>query len=150
MSLKSKRICKCCGKEYEYCPHCGSKSDEAWRNLTDTKECLAVFNIIAAYNIGRASADQVKKVLDENKITDYSMFKDNIVAVLDEICKPSDATIVKSVSEAIIAPQMEFEPLVEQPAYNSYAVRNEHDRELPYKNRNNKKKYRQRNTDIEL
>ena len=95
MSLKSKRICKCCGKEYEYCPHCGSKSDELWKHLTDTKECLAVFNIVAAYNVGRANAAQVKKVLKENNITDYSTFKDSIVAVLDKVFAANKSPVVK-------------------------------------------------------
>lgn len=147
MALKSKRICKCCGKAYEYCPHCGAKSDEAWRNLTDTKECLAVFNIVAAYNIGRATAEQVKKVLEENNIKDYSKFNSGIVSVLDEIYKPSDMVITEPAqAEAQLDPVV----VVEQPSFNPYAVQDNNEHGLPYKNRNNKKKFRQRNTDIEL
>lgn len=149
MSLKSKRICKCCGKEYEYCPHCGSKSDELWKNLTDTKECLAVFNIVAAYNVGRATSEQVKKVLKENNISDYSSFQKGIVDALDKVLKTSEApekkvaeiAVKKSVIEKVepIAPHVySVEPQAETSVIEEQSI--------PRKGR--KKKYRQRNTDM--
>ena len=149
MSLKSKRICKCCGKEYEYCPHCGTKSDEMWRNLTDTKECLAVFNIVAAYNVGRATADQVKKVLVENNITDYSTYNPSIVAALDKICKSAiDVEVPKVKTPRVEAPKVEavVEPVIPQPVLPE--VPKAYENNMPRKIRN-KKKYR-RNADVEL
>lgn len=161
MSLKSKRICKCCGKEYDYCPHCGTKSDELWKNLADTKECLAVFNIVAAYNVGRATADQVKKVLEENNIKDYSKFNKGIVSVLDKIYKSNDIPkvepkIVKtSVAEItpekveVTAPHL-YEVKPEQPMVENAIPHHTEAQGVPRKNRNGKKKYRKRNTDIGL
>ena len=162
MSLKSKRICKCCGKEYEYCPHCGSKSDELWRNLTDTKECREVFNIVAAYNVGRATADQVKKVLKANNVTDYSTFNPAIVKALDEITNPvvvepvvepvkAEPVVEEPMPEPIedkvpvVEPQIVESPVIEMPEIP--AVVNEV-QDMPRKNR--KKKYRRRNADVEL
>ena len=172
MSLKAKRICKCCGKEYEYCPHCGSKGNDLWKNLTDTKECLAVFNIVAAYNIGRATAEQVKKVLKENNINDYSSFAPSIVSALNEVYKASekpaveasvkeqpiivedavDITLVDEVpktEEEIENPKVKIETvitgLVEENAPHVVEVKS-----APRKIRGGKKKRRQRNTDIEL
>ncbi|SFU36274.1 hypothetical protein [Butyrivibrio sp. INlla21] len=164
MSLKSKRICKCCGKEYEYCPHCGSKSDELWKNLTDTKECLAVFNIVAAYNVGRATAEQVKKVLKENNIKDYSTFNSGIVATLDKVFKPTPtAETVKTVVEKVdpSAPHIyNVEPTIDEPKAEEpkveYLKNDEPEKIEPVvetqsssrKTRSGKKKYRKRNTDI--
>lgn len=156
MSLKSKRICKCCGKEYEYCPHCGSKSDEQWKNLTDTKECLAVFNIVAAYNVGRVTAEQVRKVLSDNNITDYSTYNPAIVATLDKINKPAKASVKHAMNKTTAideTPKKDEEPVsenlervtepmeVRQPKYTHENVSR--------KNRYGKKKHI-RNTDIEL
>ena len=166
MSLKSKRICKCCGKEYEYCPHCGSKSDELWKNLTDTKECLAVFNIVAAYNVGRATAEQVKKVLEENNIKDYSTFNSGIVATLDKVFKPTPI-VVKEVAKTVVekvepsAPHIyNVEPTIDEPKAEEPKgedLKNDEPEKIEpvvetqsssRKNRNGKKKYRKRNTDI--
>ena len=155
MSLKSRRICKCCGKEYEYCPHCGSHSDEMWRNLTDTNECLAVFNIVAAYNVGRATADQVKRVLEENNITDYSTFKEGIVSTLNKIFKPAESLSVnqsiKTTEEPIVleAPEpqvnvMTKELEIKAPAASSIEVQS------TSRKTRGKKKHRTRNADIEL
>ena len=164
MSLKSKRICKCCGKEYEYCPHCGSKNDELWKNLTDTKECLAVFNIVAAYNIGRATAEQVKKVLKENNVNDYSSFAPGIVSALDKACKPSEDPKVEVVVKEQPAPVEEVaieasEETIPEAKEEIKTLEEKVDeiippvvevQNIPRKIRGGKKKRRQRNTDIEL
>ena len=155
MSLKSRRICKCCGKEYEYCPHCGSNSDEMWRNLTDTKECLAVFNIVAAYNVGRATADQVKRVLEENNITDYSTFKEGIVSTLDEVLKPveipsTDHTIKAPVKPIVLeVPELQTASVTKELEVETPATSNIEVQSAPRKTRG-KKKHRTRNADIEL
>ena len=153
MSLKSRRICKCCGKEYEYCPHCGSHSDEMWRNLTDTKECLAVFNIVAAYNVGRATAEQVKKVLTENSINDYSTFNKGIVATLDKVFDTSRIDFPKAEESKIESPVLKkVEERAGMAPISTVAHQvqiSPEDNVVPRKNRNGKKKYR-RNTDIGL
>lgn len=147
MALKSKRICKCCGKEYEYCPNCGSHNSEMWRNLTDTKACRELFNIVSAYNVGRATPEQVKKVLTANNITDYSTFNPAIVATLDKINSPVETLVEHTTNKSMEAPVIEV-PIkaiesveVKQPEVTHESV--------PRKNRNGKKKYR-RNTDIGL
>lgn len=154
MSLKAKRICKCCGKEYEYCPHCGSKGNDSWKNLTDTKECLAVFNIVAAYNVGRATPEQVKKVLDDNNIKDYSSFKEGIVSSLNKALDSLKPKVVKqSVVEEITptAPHIyNIEPMNEELKIDEPIVPVVEVQSSSRKNRNGKKKYRKRNTDIEF
>lgn len=107
MSQKEKRICKCCGKEYEYCPHCGKHRDELWRNITDTEECREVLNIVSAYNIGRANKEQVKKVLDDYKVSDYGKYKESISAVLKKLFEetheePHKETKIEKVLEPVV------------------------------------------------
>ena len=100
MSQKAKRICKCCGKEYQYCPHCGKNSDEPWRNITDTVECREVLNIVSAYNIGRATKEQVKKVLDRFEVKDYGKYKDSIATVLNNLFKNEDVVKPTKIQES--------------------------------------------------
>ncbi len=109
MSQKSKRICKCCGKQYEYCPHCGKHSDELWRNITDTEECREVLNIVSAYNMKLANKDQVKKVLDKFGVTDYGKYKDSISSVLNELFGKKKEDVQEKAAEVVesIAPVAE-------------------------------------------
>jgi len=123
MSQKFKRICKCCGKEYEYCPHCGSHSDELWKNITDTLECREVLNIVSAYNIGKATKEQVKKVLDKYGVTDYGKYKDSISSVLNSLFgeAPKEehkeevnvAPVIERVAEPVAIPEPEQPEVVQ-------------------------------------
>lgn len=101
MAKKIYRKCICCGKEYEYCNHCG-KGTEPWKNLYDSKECQEVMNIVSAYNIGRADANQVKAVLDKYNVTDYNKYKDSINAVLNSLFafKASEPEIIPESNDA--------------------------------------------------
>ena len=114
MSQKSKRICKCCGKEYEYCPHCGKYSDEPWKNITDTMECREVLNIVSAYNIKLATKEQVKKVIDKYGVTDFNKYKPSIAAVLNGLFKeaPKEEPEVKEGPVVEEAPVVKEEPKV--------------------------------------
>lgn len=114
MSQKSKRICKCCGKEYEYCPHCGKYSDEPWKNITDTMECREVLNIVSAYNIKLATKEQVKKVIDKYGVTDFNKYKPSIAAVLNGLFKEApaveEAPVVKEEPKVAASPVVEEIP----------------------------------------
>ena len=130
MSQKSKRICKCCGKQYEYCPHCGKHSDELWRNITDTEECREVLNIVSAYNMKLANKDQVKKVLDKFGVTDYGKYKDSISSVLNELFgkKQEDvqkkaAVVVESVAPTPVAEVEEERSIKAEPEVPAVEVR---------------------------
>ncbi len=147
MSKKDKRICKCCGKEYEYCPHCGKHSDELWKNITDTEECREILNVVSAYNIGKANKDQVKKVLDRFNVKDYNKYKASIAAVLNKLFaeepKPvpvvsitedvaTNTLSVEEVNKEEFIPKVE-EPVVEaQPTYSKSARRRNNKRKKHY------------------
>lgn len=94
--MAKKRICACCGKEYEYCPTCGKDRAKPWLAVTDTLECKEVLNIISAYNMGLVKKYDVKKVLNKYNVTDFSKYKKSISDRLNELF-----------------PKVEVEPLVE-------------------------------------
>lgn len=84
MSKKIYRKCKCCGKEYEYCGHCGqSGKEESWRNLCDTKECREILNIVSAYNLGLVGIEKVTALVSDYGIKDTSDYLDGVRTVLD-------------------------------------------------------------------
>lgn len=89
--MAKNRICKCCKKEYEYCPVCKEYSTlPRWMTEFDTEKCKEVFNIVSAYNMGLADKEKVKLVLDRYNITDYNCFKESITNKLNEIFKESE------------------------------------------------------------
>ena len=68
------RKCVCCGKEYEFCPNCGKKSQPLWMVSFCSETCKDLFNLVSAYNIGRVGKVAVQTFVTEHNITgtDYS------------------------------------------------------------------------------
>ncbi len=68
------RKCVCCGKEYEYCPNCGKKSQPLWMVSFCSETCKDLFNLVSAYNINRVGKVAVQTFVTEHNITgtDYS------------------------------------------------------------------------------
>lgn len=79
------RTCKCCGKTYKYCAHCGGAEKTPWKNLCDTEECRELFNIVSAYNMGKATKVEVERFLYKNNITDFDQYLPNISKTLNEL-----------------------------------------------------------------
>lgn len=80
------RQCLCCSTFYEYCGHCNNSSKyPTWMSEFDNVVCKNVFNIISAYNMGLKSKDDVKRVLDDNNVTDFTIFKESIRNKLNEL-----------------------------------------------------------------
>ena len=47
------RICICCGKKYEYCPHCGDyKNKPRWMTNYDDEGCHIAFQTVTDYLAG--------------------------------------------------------------------------------------------------
>lgn len=81
-----KRICRVCGKEYEYCPNCTAFATQPkWRMNWDSEMCKAVWDIIVRYNTEHISKDEVKAVLDSYGIENYSVFNKMIASELKKI-----------------------------------------------------------------
>ena len=73
--MSKERTCIFCGQKYQYCPNCKDYSSEpAWKFNFDTEKCHDLYNVIAGYNIGNRSIEDVKTTLNKYNVTDYSIF----------------------------------------------------------------------------
>lgn len=125
------RQCICCGKTYQYCPHCGSFSNHPkWMFNYDTESCNELFNIISAYNMKVVGKDEVLTVVKKYNITDFAKYKPSIKKVLAELCS-APAQVEKTVEQ----------PTAEEPK----PVENK-----PHFEGKKKNKFYNKNKDIEL
>lgn len=85
--MASKRICYSCGSEYEYCTRCSAYADQPkWRWMWDTEECKEIYNAVSGYKMGIKSADDVKLIVDNYNVTDFSKYVSTIQDCLNELC----------------------------------------------------------------
>lgn len=85
---KKTRVCYACGNKYEYCPTCPTDSIKpTWMFCFDTEECKDVFGVLSDYYTDntKTTKDDVKKVLDNYNIKDYSKYTETIQKQLKEI-----------------------------------------------------------------
>lgn len=89
----TKRICMCCGKEYEYCPSCSKYKGTAMSAGFDCDVCKEIFNAVSGYNIGVLTLDDVKVVLDKYNIADVSVYKGVVKEVLMKATAPAKTEV---------------------------------------------------------
>ena len=82
--MANDRKCICCGKTFSYCPHCKDRSN-GYSTIFDTKECAVLANAISGYGMGRVTKEQIKAVLDEYNIIDYSKYTQSVRDKLSEL-----------------------------------------------------------------
>lgn len=86
---KKIRICKVCGNDYSYCPHCSYDTKEpSWKFLVDTENCYTIFQTLSNYSCKTISKDEAKKVLE----------KANLSNILDDISKQVDEVLDRKVA----------------------------------------------------
>lgn len=125
------RQCICCGKTYQYCPHCGSFSNRPkWMFNYDTESCNELFNIISAYNMKVVGKDEVLAVVKKYNITDFAKYKPSIKKVLAELCS-APAQVEKTVEQPTVE---EPKPVEDKPHFEG----------------KKKNKFYNKNKDIEL
>lgn len=89
--MSKKRKCIFCGKEYDYCPHCGKYGlHPEWMALYDTEKCHDLYNVIAGYNLKNNTKENVKEMLDKYGVTDFSEFTKPIQNTLKKIFPPKE------------------------------------------------------------
>ena len=112
----SQRKCKCCGKSYDYCPNCGKSSSTPWMFSFDTEACKELFNAVSAYNMKLIKEDGIKNIVEKYSITDFSIYKDDIKNLLNNLLKtskPEKENLIEEKAEEI--PTFENELIEEQP-----------------------------------
>lgn len=100
--MANERICKCCGKEYKYCPNCKRYIDlPQWMLLFDSDECKDVFNAVSGYNMGVFGKEKVKEALDKYGVTDLGKYKESISSVLTNLFAEEQVAEVSETIEEI-------------------------------------------------
>lgn len=83
---KNKRICICCGKEYEYCTHCGdSKNEPRWKTNYDEYGCKVAFQTVTDYLAKEITAEEAREVLKNTELKNRDNFKSSVAKYVDEI-----------------------------------------------------------------
>lgn len=80
------RQCIFCGNEYEYCPHCSNSNKYPnWMFNFDTEKCHDLYEVVAGYNMGIKTIEDVKSALDKYEVTDYTIFSKKLQDKLKEL-----------------------------------------------------------------
>lgn len=80
------RKCICCGKEYDYCPHCGDyKNQPRWKMNYDDIGCYTAFQTATDYLAGVISKDDAKTALSEVELANRKKFIESVAKIVDEI-----------------------------------------------------------------
>ncbi len=97
---KKMRVCKICGKEYEYCGHCPNKNTiEPWRNLYCSENCREAFGLFEAFVTKKQSAVDVKEKLEAMGFTPAKV-REVHKPVMNEIFKSGKVIAVSTVESA--------------------------------------------------
>lgn len=95
--MAKERQCIFCGNTYEYCPHCGQYSKEpGWKFNFDSEKCHDLYEVIAGYNIGIKTIEDVKKVFNKYEVTDYSIFSKKLQDALNGVISQKKEESYKS------------------------------------------------------
>ena len=87
--MSKERTCIFCGKTYEYCPNCRNYSTyPTWMANFDTEKCHELYDVIAGYNIGIRTIEDVKATLDKYDVTDYSIFSKGLQDKIKSVGAP--------------------------------------------------------------
>lgn len=100
--MAKERSCIFCGQKYEYCPHCSDSSKyPTWKFNFDTEKCHDLYEVVAGYNMGVNTINDVKKTLDKYGVTSYSMFSKKLQDKLNELvpAKKKEESESKKVEE---------------------------------------------------
>ena len=82
--MSKKRICKVCGKTYEYCPSCSS-DPEYWKVNYCSEGCMNVYLTFNRFVFGHITEDDVKnklKDVDTSKFVGF--YKDKYAEITAE------------------------------------------------------------------
>lgn len=88
MKKNNKRICICCGKEYEFCYNCGDnrkKYELAWKNNYDVESCRDVFNTITDYRMGILTPEEASEKLKTIDMVNRATYTFGIAKYVDEL-----------------------------------------------------------------
>lgn len=92
--MAKQRTCLLCGKQYEYCPHCGKHNPtETWRFLYCSENCNQIDNIISAYKANKISASEAKSRLSILSVPPLSAITNYVRPLLEQIYATVDVEV---------------------------------------------------------
>lgn len=101
--MAKERKCIFCGKTYQYCPSCKEfQNYPRWMAEFDSKKCYDLYTAIGGLGIGIKTKDDVKVVLDEYNIVDYSEFSIGLQNKLNELF-PKEVKTEEPIVEEVIS-----------------------------------------------
>ena len=94
------RTCICCGKQYEYCPHCGeSKNKPRWLVNYDDEGCHVAFQTVTDYLAKEITKEEAKEKLESVDLKNRKMFKASVSKYVDEILDDVNTSDVAKVDD---------------------------------------------------
>lgn len=106
-----KRICKMCGKKYDYCPYCEmDKEKPKWLTLFHDENCNTIFTTLQKHYIGEYTTTEAAKILKQCDLSVMknatSMVQLQISSILDiaeeearEVTENEDESILENSDE---------------------------------------------------
>lgn len=84
--MVNKRICICCGNEYEYCSHCGeAKHQPRWKTNYDDESCHIAFQTVTDYLAGETTKEAAKVILSNTDLKYRNQYVPSVAKYVDEI-----------------------------------------------------------------
>ena len=102
------KTCKCCGKEFAYCPSC-NYTDPAYKQFVCGEDCNTIWQALSRNGVGIASAQETVDVLATIKMP--ASLQPAVKAHIDRL-KASVRRATKKVEPIVI--KEEIEPQVEE------------------------------------
>ena len=94
---KNKRICICCGNEYEYCTHCGdSKKEPRWKTNYDDYGCKVAFQTVTDYLAKEITLEEARENLKSTELKYRDQFIPSVTKYVNEILGDKKNTEVKN------------------------------------------------------
>lgn len=86
--MANNRVCKVCGKEYEYCPSCPKdRNKKKFMIMFCGDNCHDIFNTCSAFNMNMIDKDEAKSKLMNLDISNKKRFTKQIQNDIDNIMK---------------------------------------------------------------
>ena len=83
---RGKRKCVCCGKEYDFCPHCAEyDSLPRWMGMYHNENCKRIFETTNRYLLKTITAEEAKIQYSECDLSYKNKLKKTIVDSINEV-----------------------------------------------------------------
>lgn len=102
---KTNKTCKCCGKEYTYCPTC-NYNEPTYKQIVCGEDCNTIWTTLSRNGVGLASAQETLDALADVKIpstlqSGVKAHLDRLKAEVKPVSKKAKQPVVEVVEEVL-------------------------------------------------